>query len=186
MLPHQQRRDSFKNSTNRCLMSCCLSPSLSASLPLSCCVSRVYLSALLALALPLCFCLCPCQQRFSPEPETQLGILTRLLAFGLAFCVAPQCIAHVNLMELLMPRTEYSSFFSFFCANFIFIFSAFLFFALKSFFFVAIYKKEMQRGRTRRRNHLKRRLCIIYNKRPAKCVAPLTAEQLVSYAYIIW
>lgn len=173
-------------------MSCCLSLSLflSASLPLSCCVSRVYLSALLALALPLHRRLCPCQQRFSPEPETQLGILTRLLAFGLAFCVAPQCIAHVNLMELLMPRTEYSSsffsFFSFFCANFIFIFSAFLFFALKSFFFVAIYKKEMQCGRTRRRNHLKRRLCIIYNKRPAKCVAPLTAEQLVSYAYIIW
>lgn len=128
-------------------MSCCLSPSLSASFPLSCCVSRVYLSALLALALPLCLCLCPCQQRFSPEPETQLGILTRLLAFGLAFCVAPQCIAHVNLMELLMPRTEYSSsFFTFFCANFIFIFSDFLFFALKSFFFVAITKKKCSVG----------------------------------------
>lgn len=173
-------------------MSC--SPSLSLSLPLfSCCVCRVYLSLLLTLALPLCLCLCPCQQRFSPEPETQLGILTRLLAFGLAFCVAPQCIAHVNLMELLMPRTEYSSSFFplFFCANFIFIFSTFHW---NHFSLCQCTKKEMQRGRGRRRNHLKRRLCIIYKLcgsiNSSTVNLPYCTHcgelKLVSYAYIIW
>lgn len=107
-----------------------LSPSFSLLLSLYLAVLVEFICRLCSLL--RCRCLCPCQQRFSPEPETQLGILTRLLAFGLAFCVAPQCIAHVNLMELLMPRTEYSSsFFSFFCANFIFIFSAFLFFCIE-------------------------------------------------------
>lgn len=124
MWPHQQRATLLKT-LYESLSNEFLSPSLSLSLPLfSCCVCRVYLSLLLTLALPLCLCLCPCQQRFSPEPETQLGILTRLLAFGLAFCVAPQCIAHVNLMELLMPRTEYSSsFFPLFFALILFSFS---------------------------------------------------------------
>lgn len=105
-------------------MSC--SPYLSLSL--SCCVCRVYLSPTRSVSTTAC------QQRFSPEP--QLGILTRLLAFGLAFCGAPvYCTCQLNG---IVNATHWIFFFSsFYFFSTLILFSFYFLFSLSvSFLFV--------------------------------------------------